>query len=83
MTDNGNTDPDLGPAGRRLSDLLPLLVDDPNAPAAPKTQRVMQSVRWERALRLAAAAIGNIALVVADGVTAALRPPGSRKRNDR
>lgn len=83
MRDNGETDFDLGPAGRRLSDLLPLLVDDPNAPAAPRTQRVMRSVRWERTLRLAAAAISNIALVVADGVTAALRPGAARERNDR
>lgn len=76
-------EPELGRAGRRLLELLPLLVDDPDAPAPPDTKRVMRSVRWERALRIAAQAIGNIAFVIADGLTAVARPSRPDRESDR
>ncbi len=72
----------LGAAGHRLLELLPLLVEDPDAPSPPETHRVMRSVRWERALRIAAEAIGNIASVVADGLTAVVRPRRPHRKDE-
>lgn len=66
-------DPDT-PAEARLRQLLAPLREDAPRPSSDLGPRVLRTVRWQRAVREVAQAVGILAGVVADGVRLLVRP---------
>ena len=66
---------DLSPAEARVSELLHQLA----APVPPSTalvRRVVRTARWQRTVRGALSAAGNVVAALADGLAALLRRRG-------
>lgn len=63
---------ELTPAEARVSDLLHQLAT-PAPPSTALVRRVVRTARWQRTVRSALSAAGNVVAAVADGLTALLR----------
>jgi hypothetical protein len=79
MTASAGPPEQLGDAEKRLISLLADLNHEP--PPGPETDRVLRSVRWERAVRIIADALGGFGLTIADAFQ--LRPPHPRSEDKR
>jgi hypothetical protein len=80
MTDNDDTQEQPDPAEQRL---LRLLADTRGAPLGvtpPPTERVIRTVRFERAIRNVAQTIGALAAAFTDALTSLLGQPHQGRR---
>jgi hypothetical protein len=73
-------DPELSPAERRLRGLLEVLAVETPRPDPGLPGRVVRTVRWQRPVRAALGATGQLAGAVADGLALLL---GTRRGDDR
>jgi hypothetical protein len=67
---------DLTPAEARVTDLLHQLATPAPAPSTALVRRVVRTARWQRTVRSALSAAGNVVAAVGDGLAALLRRRG-------
>ncbi len=69
MSGAGNTDEDLTPAERRLSEHLELLRSNPPATAPELIARILRSARWQIAIRDPLIFVGAVSAAMAEGLS--------------
>lgn len=75
MSEVGNTDEDLTPAERRLSEHLELLRSDPPTAAPELIARILASARWQIAIRDPLIFVGAVSAALLEGLTLLSSPP--------
>ena len=78
MSEPPETDENLAPAERALSEHLALLRDDPPLPGATLVTKVVTTARWQGTLRRPLFAIGSLAQAIKEGIGLLVGPVGRR-----
>ena len=68
MSEPPETDENLGPAERALSEHLTVLRDDPPTPGASLVGKVVTTARWQQALGRPLFVIGSLAQAIREGI---------------